>query len=205
MSNKTTGRQVIQSNRGVFSDAANSSHRFIPDYERLSEMITACKTIGLKVVLAMGTFDIIHIGHFLYLEKAHSYGDVLVVGVDSDEKVKARKGPSRPIVPEDERVTMLTHVRNVDIVTLKPASSPKWTLIKLVRPDVLIATAETYTKKELEALEEYCGRVVVLEPQATTSTTAKLRRIHIGLAKKMKAVIAEAVEASFDKLSEGEV
>jgi rfaE bifunctional protein nucleotidyltransferase chain/domain len=193
-----------RTNRGVLVPGANSSERNINDYARLAEVIQACKTVGLRVVLAMGTFDLIHVGHFLYLEKAKSYGDVLVVGVDSDEKVRTRKGPDRPMVSEAERVTMLTHVRHVDIVTLKPANSPKWELIKLVRPDTLIATQATYTTEQLTALREFCGEVIVLEPQATTSTTAKLRRLNIGLAKKMKTAVAEAVEAVFDKLAADE-
>ena len=201
MNTQSPSSQIGQSNRGVLAPGANSDERFIQDYKRLSEVIDACKTVGLKIVLTMGTFDLIHVGHFLYLEKAKSYGDVLVVGVDSDEKVRARKGPDRPVVAEGERVRMLTHVRHVDIVTLKPADSPKWELIKLVRPDVLIATKETYTGKQIDELKKYCGRVIVLEPQATTSTTAKLRRLNIGLAEKMKVAVSEEVEAAFDKLS----
>ena len=103
---------------------------------------------------------------------------------------------------EDERVKMLTHVRHVDVVTLKTAAAKKWELIKLVRPDVLIATRETYTPEQIQALKEYCGEIMVLDPQATTSTTAKLRRLNIGLANKMKVAVAEAVESAFDKLSE---
>lgn len=190
-----------KSNRGILTAGTNADERYIPDDDRLAEVIAAFKTVGLKIVLTMGTFDLIHVGHFLYLEKAKSYGDVLVVGVDSDEKVRARKGPDRPVVSEDERVKMLTHVRHVDVVTLKPAQAKKWELIKLVRPDVLIATRDTYTPAQITALSEFCGEVVVLAPQATTSTTAKLRRLNIGLANKMKVAVAEAVEAAFDKLS----
>jgi D-glycero-beta-D-manno-heptose 1-phosphate adenylyltransferase len=201
MNSKSTTPPVTQSNRGVLAPGGSADERYIQDHKRLGEVIEACKTVGLKIVLTMGTFDLIHVGHFLYLEKAKSYGDVLVVGVDSDEKVRARKGPDRPIVAEDERVRMLTHVRHVDIVTLKPAGSPKWDLVKLVRPDVLIATKETYTPAQVKELAEYCGNVIVLEPQATTSTTAKLRRLNIGLAQKMKEAVSEAVESAFDKLS----
>jgi D-beta-D-heptose 7-phosphate kinase/D-beta-D-heptose 1-phosphate adenosyltransferase len=191
-----------RSNRGVFAPGANSADRYIPDYLRLSEVAGACKTVGLKTVLTMGTFDLIHVGHFLYLEKAKALGDVLIVGVDSDAKVRARKGPDRPVVSESERVEMLTHVRHVDAVTLKHAGRPKWELIKLLRPDVLVATEDTYTPEQLKALEEYCADVVVLHRQATTSTTAKLRRLNIGLAKKMKVVVSEAIESAFAQLSE---
>ena len=185
---------------GLFDVGANFEARYIPNHKRLGQIIDACKTMGLKIVLTMGTFDLIHIGHFLYLEKAKSFGDILLVGVDSDKKVKERKGPDRPIVSEDERVQMLTHVRNVDIVTLKRHDATKWELIKLVKPDVLIATKETYTKDQLKQLKKWCGEVVVLEPQATTSTTAKLRRVNINLANKMKTVVSEAIQKAFDDI-----
>ncbi len=189
------------SNGGVFRPGANSRERFVRDHNRLSEIVTALKTIGLKIVLTQGTFDFIHIGHYLYLEKAHSLGDILLVGVDSDEKVRSRKGPDRPIVSEDERIQMLTHVRHVDIVTIKDAGAAKWDLIKLVRPDVLVATQETYTLDQVNELKQYCGEVIVLDPQATTSTTAKMRRLNIGLTNKMKFAIGEAIEDAFEKLS----
>jgi D-glycero-beta-D-manno-heptose 1-phosphate adenylyltransferase len=177
-----------------------SKGRYIQDQKRLDEVIQAFRTIGAKIVLTSGTFDFIHIGHFLYLEKARQHGDVLIVGVDSDKKVKARKGKDRPIVNEDERVQMLTHVRHVDIVTLKADDAPKWSLIKLVKPDTLIATAETYTPEQIKALQKYCKEVVVLEPQATTSTTAKIRRLNIGLSNKIKDAVTKSVNDTFDAL-----
>ena len=194
---------MTRSNRGVFGPGSNFEERYIQDHKRLAELVDACKTVGLKIVLTMGTFDFIHIGHFLYLEKARSYGDLLIVGVDSDEKVKERKGPDRPIVSQDERVEMLTHVRHVDVVTLKEKEHAKWELIKLVKPHVLIATKETYTPAQLKQLKEFCQEIVVLEPQATTSSTAKLRRLNIGLANKMQRAVAEAIEDVFNKLSRG--
>jgi len=174
--------------------------RFIDDKRRLAEVVAALRTIGAKIVLTQGTFDLIHIGHFLYLEKAHQYGDMLIVGVDNDDKVRRRKGPDRPVVSEDERVKMLTHVRHVDIVTLKRAEDPKWSLIKLIKPDVLVATKSTYSQAQLKELKKYCGQVVVLEPQATTSTTAKLRRVNIGLSQKMKQAITDSINETFEKL-----
>jgi D-beta-D-heptose 7-phosphate kinase/D-beta-D-heptose 1-phosphate adenosyltransferase len=177
-----------------------SKGRFVSDYARLEEIVHALRTIGAKIVLTQGTFDFIHIGHFLYLEKARQQGDVLIVGVDSDAKVRRRKGSDRPIVNENERVQMLTHVRHVDIVTLKDIDQQKWALIKLVRPDVLIATQETYSPEDINKLKKFCTEVVVLEPQATTSTTAKLRRLNIGLSNKMKEAITASINETFEKL-----
>lgn len=174
--------------------------RYVDDKRKLAEIITALRTIGARIVLTMGAFDFIHIGHFLYLEKGRQHGDVLIVGVDSDAKVRARKGPERPIVHEDERVRMLTHVRHVDIVTLKRLDDPKWALIKLIRPDTLIATKKTYTKEQIKQLRKYCGEIVILEPQATTSTTAKLRRLNIGLSRKMQEAITQSINETFEKL-----
>ena len=128
----------------------------------------------------------VHIGHARYLEEARRHGDFLIVGVDSDKKIKARKGPERPVVPQAERLEMLTHLRCVDVVMLKELKDKKWQLIKTVRPDVLIATKETYNKTQLKALKKYCGKVVVLAPMATTTTSAKIRLLQIKTAKKLE-------------------
>lgn len=175
--------------------------RFIKDFDKLAEIVDALRTIGARIVLTQGAFDFIHIGHFLYLEKARNMGDVLVVAIDSDEKVRQRKGPDRPIVNENERMQMLTHVRHVDLVTIKGLSNKKWELIKLLKPDVLVATKETYTPDQVKALSKYCGELVILDPQATTSTTAKLRRLNIGLANKIQEALTESINETFKKLT----
>lgn len=197
---KVESQQPIKTNGEILSIDLKSTGRYIESYAKLKEIVGALRTIGAKIVLTQGTFDFIHIGHFLYLEKARSYGDILIVGVDSDEKVRQRKGPDRPVVSEDERVKMLTHVRHVDFVTLKPAKAPKWQLIKMIRPDVLVATKETYTQKQIKELKTYCGNVVVLEPQATTSTTAKMRRLNINMSQKIREAITESINQTFEKL-----
>ena len=119
----------------------------------------------------------------MYLEACRGFGDFLIVGVDSDDKIRERKGPHRPAVPEMERLRMVTHQRGVGLVTLKARDHEKWALIKAVRPDVLVATAETYSPEQIAELEaKYCGEVRVLERMATISTSARLRRIQLGLA-----------------------
>jgi hypothetical protein len=77
-----------------------------------------------------------------------------------------------------ERLRMVTHQRGVGLVTLKYTRHPKWALIKAVRPDVLVATEETYTPEAIKELEaSYCGRVEVLGRMATVSTSARLRDV----------------------------
>lgn len=188
------GIQHKMSERGVLGNGSSPEARFVANQAKLGEYVEALRTLQQRIVLTSGTFDLLHVGHAKYLEVAKSYGDVLVVGVDSDEKVRARKGPDRPVVPEEERINMLAHLRSVDIITIKQPDDPRWSLIKSVKPDTLIVTQETYDDEIIEELEEICGKVVVLEPQATTSTSAQIRRLQIGFYGKVEKPIELLLE-----------
>lgn len=167
-------------NTGIFGDTTSFEHRYIPDHARLEELTIYWKKLGLRIVLTSGTFDLFHIGHAQYLERAKSYGDLLIIGVDSDEKVRERKGPHRPIVPEEERVHILSHCRHADVITLKNAHDPKNNLIKIVSPDVLIVSESTkHEAGEVDEKAQYCGEIIVLAPQSQTSTSAKIRHMQI--------------------------
>ncbi len=177
---------------GLFEDASNFELRYVADYARITEIVEALRVLGIKVVLTMGTFDILHEGHSMYLEAARAFGDFLIVGVDSDEKVRRRKGVWRPAVPELERLRMVTHQRGVGLVTLKAADEPRWSLINAVRPDVLVATADTYSPEEIAELEsKSCGKVEVLDRMATVSTSARLRLLQLGLGERMSQRLSE--------------
>lgn len=182
----------------------NCSARIILQASDIEPIVKQIRREKKKIVLTQGSFDLVHIGHARYCDKACDYGDILIVGVDSDEKVRQRKGPNRPIVPEDERMEMLTHLRSVDYVVLKEAGEAKFNLIKLIKPDVLIATAETYDEKTIKELEKICGKVVVLDPMATTSTTAKIRLMQMSTARKledrMKTKLIKSIEEVLDEL-----
>jgi rfaE bifunctional protein nucleotidyltransferase chain/domain len=174
------GSQALSSS--LFADASNFELRFVEDYAQIETIVGALKTLGLRVVLTSGSFDIIHEGHSMYLEAARRFGDFLIVGLDSDDKIRSRKGPGRPAVPQMERLRMVTHQRGVGLVTLKHAARPRWELIRTVGPDVLVATEDTYSAAEIAELESrYCGRVEVLERMAMVSTSARLRRIQLGI------------------------
>jgi D-beta-D-heptose 7-phosphate kinase/D-beta-D-heptose 1-phosphate adenosyltransferase len=174
---------------GIFGASSNFSERWMQDDKKLKKFVENCRGLGLKIVLTQGTYDMVHIGHARYFEAAKKHGDILIVGVDSDQKVRARKGPDRPVVPQDERLEMVTHLRSVDVVYLKSHKAPRWHLIRLIEPDVLVATKSTYKKKDLADLKKYCGQVEVLEPLATTSTSAKIRLMQIGTAKKLEEAL----------------
>ncbi|HEY4518327.1 MAG TPA: adenylyltransferase/cytidyltransferase family protein [Candidatus Paceibacterota bacterium] len=181
------------SSRGIFGSGSNFSDRCFTDYNKLKKCVDHCKGLGLKVVLTQGSWDMAHIGHGRYFEEARKHGDLLIVGVDSDEKIRARKGPGRPVVPQEERLEMLTHMRHVDIVVLKELKYPKWHLIKMIRPNVLWTVKETYNDKQRKELKKYCDEVLVSPRMATTSTSAKLRMMQIHTAQKLKTTLTPQI------------
>lgn len=172
----------------------------ILDAKKMPALVEKYRKEGKSIVLTQGVFDLVHIGHARYCQEAKKYGDVLIVGVDSDEKVRFRKGPDRPIVPQEERLEMLTYLRSVDAVVLKELKAEKLSLIKTVRPDVLVATRDTYSPDRLKELEQYCGKVVVLDPMATTSTSAKIRRLQIGAAKKIGETLSAKLIVTIEEV-----
>lgn len=172
----------------------------IPDYESVRKIVAHYRQEKKSIVLTQGSFDMIHIGHGRYLQRAKQEGDILIVGVDSDEKIRMRKGPDRPVVPQEERLEMLTHLKSVNHVVLKEVTEEKWALIKIIRPDVLIATSATYSPQQLEALKEFCGSVVVLEPQATTSTSAKLRLLQFAFAHNFSSILSKRIEKTISEV-----
>jgi rfaE bifunctional protein nucleotidyltransferase chain/domain len=175
-------------------DRSHFESRYIKDLSQVEYLVEAVRRRGDKIVLTSGSFDVIHEGHSMYLEAARLMGDFLVVGVDSDAKVRQRKGPTRPAVPEEERLRMVTHQRGVGLVTLKRPEHEHWALIRAVRPDVLVATEETYSAEEIAELEaEYCGRVEVLPRMATISTSARLRAAYFELASAIEQRLPELV------------
>ena len=122
----------------------------------LPELITIVKKLkqeGKRIVFTNGCFDIIHPGHVLYLKRAHEYGDILIVGLNSDESVKKIKGDKRPIVPQRERAEVLSSIRFVDYVVIFNEPDPYKT-IEAVRPDVLVKGGDW-------AVENIIGRDIV--------------------------------------------
>jgi rfaE bifunctional protein nucleotidyltransferase chain/domain len=187
----------------LFCSGSCVERRIFRDYDKLAEAVAACRTLGLRIVLTSGTFDLSHVGHDRYLEKARSHGDLLLVGVDSDEKTKDRKGPNRPMVGEEERTEILCHKRHVDIVFLKQKDDAHLQLVRTVQPDTLVlSSGSERTEEEMGTLRELCGQVVVLEPQATTSTTARIRRVLVGPAKQIKERLRGAVDDVYTLLDE---
>jgi rfaE bifunctional protein nucleotidyltransferase chain/domain len=186
---------------GIFSSDVNFEERLVPSLQALTELVAHLKGIGLRVVLTSGSFDLVHLGHVKYLAKAKELGDVLIVGVDGDAKIRRRKGDDRPMVPESERLEMLAHQRPVDLIYLKADDEARWALIKTVRPDVLVlSTDHSYSDSEQAQLRELCGDLRVLERQAAVTTSERIRQLYMHLGERLGPKLAEVLPGLIDTI-----
>ena len=109
----------------------------IKTWHQLAEACEALKSKGLKIVFTNGCFDVIHRGHVQYLEEARACGDVLIVGLNSDDSIKRLKGSSRPINPEMDRLMVIAALESVSFVTLFAEDTP-YELIQQILPSILV-------------------------------------------------------------------
>ncbi len=133
---------------------------------------------GKKIVFTNGCFDLIHLGHVRYLKKAKTFGDVLIVGLNSDSSVKRLKGKSRPIMPQTARAEVLAALNPVDYVVIFNEDTPE-RLISLIKPDVHVKGGD-YEGKELpekSLVESYGGEVVIVDEEEGYSTTSLIEKI----------------------------
>ncbi|ADC89451.1 rfaE bifunctional protein [Thermocrinis albus DSM 14484] len=133
---------------------------------------------GKRVVFTNGCFDILHAGHADYLAKAKAMGDILVVGINSDESVRRIKGDRRPIVPQDMRAKLVDSLKPVDYVLIFEEDTPL-NLIKAIKPDVLVK-GEDWPLEEIVGADivlSYGGTVERIPFSYTVSTTQIIERI----------------------------
>jgi len=149
----------------------------------LKRIVGELKGSGRKVIWTNGCFDILHSGHVLYLEAAKKLGDVLVVGINSDESVRMLKGPGRPVVPEQQRALVLAALRCVDHVII--FSDPTTvSILKELRPDVYVKggdyTIDTINQDERAIVESYGGKIEIIPKVEGVSTTEIVKKISKG-------------------------
>lgn len=133
---------------------------------------------GKKIVFTNGCFDILHIGHIRYLEAAKKLGDILIVGVNTDDSVKRLKGAERPINTENDRVEMLAALDCVDYVVKFGEDTPH-ELIKKVQPDILVKGGDYKLEDVIgkDVVEARGGKVVILPFVKGKSTTNVIQKI----------------------------
>src|SRR5436190_21260597 len=98
---------------GIHGTGVNFEDRLVPSLEAMAERVANLKGLGQRIVLTSGSFNLIHLGHVKYLAKAKELGDVMVVGVDSDRKIRQRKGEARRLVRAQARLELLDNLRPV--------------------------------------------------------------------------------------------
>lgn len=183
--------------------SASLKTNIIRDEELLRTLSQVLKQTGKKIVVTIGSYDLIHVGHSRYLQAAAGEGDVLIVGVDSDRAIKIYKDETRPMVPEEERLEMLLHTQHVDWVTLiddvDEEGSWGFALLRAVQPDVFIAVEDSYPPAQLEEIRKLVGELKILPRQAETSTSEQIRRAMIA----QSQPLVEQLRALADQLEQG--
>ena len=135
-----------------------------------------------RVALTNGCFDLLHVGHIRSLEHAASLADVLVVGLNSDESVRALKGQARPLLPADERAEIIAALECVDLVTVFPELTAE-ALVGAIKPDVYVKGGEYSDASLPEAaiVRSYGGELVLAPMIPDLSTTSIVDRIRSAL------------------------
>jgi len=151
------------------------------DIKNIEAFSKELKDSGKKIVFTNGCFDIIHPGHTKYLQSAKSLGDVLILGLNSDDSVRRLKGSERPLNCEEDRAEVLLALESVDHVVVFTEDTP-CNLISRIKPDVL-AKGGDYKKEDIvgaDVVEENGGEVVVIPfvpGKSTTSLIEKIRKL----------------------------
>lgn len=140
----------------------------------IASLAATWKACGEKIVFTNGCFDIIHVGHVSYLEKAARLGKHLIVGLNTDASVRRLKGATRPLVHELDRARVLAALACVDAVVLFDQDTPA-ELIEKIRPDILVKGGDY--KPEEVAGREYAGEVQIIDFEEGYSTTGVVEKI----------------------------
>ena len=137
------------------------------------------RSAGTRVVFTNGVFDLLHPGHIRYLQAARAEGDALIVGVNSDRSVRAIKGPTRPITPENERAEILAALECVTAAVVFDEDTPA-EIIRRIQPDVLVKGADWAANAIVgrDTVEARGGRVVRMPIEQGWSTTSIVTAIH---------------------------
>ncbi len=165
-----------------FQDAASwVFHRIgsakIKSRDEIRQTLAELRAAGKTVVTCNGSFDVFHTGHLKFLQEAKAQGDVLIVGVNSDDSIKRYKSPDRPIIGENDRAEMMAGFECVDYVTVFDETDPR-ELLETIRPNVHVNGAE-YGADCIEAplLRKLGARLHLIKSYGGLSTTEIIERI----------------------------
>ena len=150
----------------------------ILDRAALAERVQQDRARGLTIAFANGAFDLLHVGHIRYLEGARREADRLVVAINSDQSVRALKGPNRPILTEADRAELVAALRAVDYVVIFSEQTVTL-LLELLQPDVHCKGTDytVETVPERDTVRGYGGRIAIVGDPKDHSTTDLLSRL----------------------------
>ena len=153
----------------------STSDEHIKSWDEISSIISELKNNDKKIVFTNGCFDILHIGHVKYLEKAKNFGDILILGLNSDDSTHRLKGKNRPINTQDDRAYILASLEVVDYVVIFNEDTPL-DLIKLIKPDVLVKGGDYKDKKVVgQDIAKELKLVQFIDAKSTSKTIKKIR------------------------------
>jgi rfaE bifunctional protein nucleotidyltransferase chain/domain len=152
----------------------------IKSLKELAEIIGQEKNNGKKVVLANGVFDLLHVGHIRYLKEAKSLGDILIVAVNDDRSARLIKGEGRPVIPEEERIEVLSAISYVDYL-VKFSQPTVEQVISTLKPDIQAKGTDYTTESvpERETVRSYGGKIAITGDPKDHSTSAILEKMKI--------------------------
>ena len=150
----------------------------ICNLEELTTIVASQKNKGMRIGATSGCFDILHAGHVTYLEEAKKLCDVLIVMLNADKSVKRLKGNERPIVPQDERATVLAALASVDFVCIFEEDTP-CPAYRRIQPDYVIKGGDYKGKTipECACVAEYGGKVIYTDMLPGKSSSSIIERI----------------------------
>lgn len=146
--------------------------------EELIKTVASAKAGGARIVFANGCFDVLHVGHVRYLAGARALGDILIVGVNSDDQVAIQKGAGRPVLPAKERAEIVAALESVTYVTIFDEPTVEQLLLTL-KPDVHAKGTDytTETVPERGVVRSYGGRVAIVGDPKDHSTSEIIARL----------------------------
>lgn len=160
--------------------SAMSAADKIVTLQSLPEWRSRLRASGARLVVTNGCFDLLHAGHVHYLEKARSFGEALLVGLNSDASVRELKGPSRPLNSEQDRALVLAALECVTGVCIFPDVRAT-AFLEVAQPDVYAKggdyTLETLNPEERRAVESHGGRIELIQFLPGRSTTRVIERM----------------------------
>jgi len=152
--------------------------KIIKNNNELSNLIDTFDRENIQIIMVNGCFDLFHVGHLSLLKFAKSQGDILIVAINSDYSISKLKGSSRPIIPQNDRLAILSSLIYVDYVMVFEDENPS-TLINIIKPDAIVKEEEYKSKKisETDTIKKYNIDLIFYKKENNVSTSSIINKV----------------------------